>query len=738
MALSSESAFFLQIIRMTGMDLNERKNRILALLKDPSYVPMKEKELAVLMQVRTEDRPVFKQCLGELLADGAISVSKRGKYQLPQIRTLQGVFSASGHGYGFVCVDGVEGDFFISEKNTGTALHGDTVLIDPYDIGYRRRRDGKSREAVVVDIVERATDLVVGTYDAAKNRYGFVIPDSKRIDRDIFIPVEDSMGAADGPKVVVKLTDYGDERRSPQGKIIEILGHIGDPGIDILAILRSYGIDTEFPEKVAKQAERIPRQMIDTDYNGREDIRELDMVTIDGPDTKDIDDAVSLVEKGDDYELGVHIADVTHYVKEGSAIDKEALRRGTSIYPLDRVIPMLPQALCNGICSLNESVDRPALSCFMTINKKGEITDHRIALTAINTNHKMTYGDVNRIITFHDEELIGKYSDVADMLIKMHEVATLLRRKRKARGSIDFDIPETKIELDESGHVLDIHPHERNNATRLIEDFMIAANETVAEHFYWAQSPFVYRIHENPDMDKIRKLSAFIRNFGYGIKVKNDEVHPKELQKLLAGIEDTPEESLISRLTLRAMQRAKYSTCCEGHFGLALKYYCHFTSPIRRYPDLQIHRIIKESLRGSLDEKRIDHYNAMLSDVCTQSSRTERTADEAERECDKLKKAEYMQEHIGEVFEGVISGVTNWGIYVELPNTVEGLVHISKIEGDYFSYNEDTYELTGRATGRRFCLGTKIRVVCNFVDMETRTVDFILADDVSALDNDIY
>ena len=717
--------------------LTERKNRILALMNDPAFVPMKEKELAVMMQVSAYDRPVFKQCLEELLAEGAISVSKRGKYQLHVKTTQEGIFAASGHGYGFVRVEGEDGDFFISEKNTGTALHGDRVLIEPFD-KIPARGSGKSREAAVVEIIERATDIVVGTYDAARNHYGFVIPDSNRIDRDIFIPLEDSMGAVDGHKVVVKLTDYGDDRRSPQGKVVEILGHAGDPGIDILAIMKAYGMNTEFPEKVINQAQKIPQELSETDYNGREDIRNLDMVTIDGADTKDIDDAVSLTMNGENYELGVHIADVSHYVKENSALDKEALARGTSCYPVDRVIPMLPHELSNGICSLNENVDRLALSCFMTIDKKGVITDHRLAMTVINTNHKMTYDDVNKIITDHDETLIEKYADVSDMLIKMHELAKILRHRRKMRGSIDFDLAETKIELDANGHPTAIRPSERNNATRLIEDFMLAANETVAEHFFWAEAPFVYRIHEKPDMDKIKKLSTFIRNFGYGIKLKDDGIHPKELQKLLAGIEDTPEESLISRLTLRSMQKAKYSPCCEGHFGLALKYYCHFTSPIRRYPDLQIHRIIKESLRGRLDEKRIEHYNRILPDVCHQSSTTERIADDVEREVDKLKKAEYMQDHIGDVYEGVISGVTNWGIYVELPNTVEGLVHVSKIEGDYFSYNEDTYELVGHSTGRRYALGTKVRVICNMVDIATRAVDFVLADDVSALDNDIY
>ena len=711
--------------RKNGFD---RKKRILAYMKSPGYVPMKEKDLAVMMEIPAEERKAFKQCLEELLEDGSVSVSKRGKYGLPEKKTLTGIFSSSGHGYGFVHVDGVEGDFFISAKNTATALHGDTVVIEPYEKNHGHRGNGKNREAAVVEIAERATDIAVGTYDAVRNRYGFVIPDAARFENDIFIPVEDSMGAVSGHKVVVHITDYGDERRCPQGRITEILGHTGDPGIDILSILKAYGMEAQFPEKVAKQAAKIPRELTEADYSGREDLRDLDMVTIDGPDSKDLDDAVSLTMDGDRWVLGVHIADVTHYVKEGSAIDKEALKRGTSCYPVDRVIPMLPQALCNGICSLNEREDRLALSVFMTVSPKGEVTEHRFSMSVINTNHRMTYGDADRIITDHDPELTERYSDVAEMLKAMHELALKLRSRRTGCGSIDFDLPETEITLDDEGRPVSVHPHERNNATRLIEDFMIAANETVAEHFFWADVPFVYRIHEKPDIEKIKNLATFIRNFGYGIKIRDDEVHPKELQKLLSGIENTPEEALISRLALRSMQRAVYSTECAGHFGLALKYYCHFTSPIRRYPDLQIHRIIKEHLRGSLDEKRIAHYAKILGNVCVQSSRTERIADEAERETEKLKKAEYMQKRIGETFDGVISGVTNWGIYVELPNTVEGLVHISKIPGDYYSCSEETHELIGHATGRRFALGMKVKVVCNMVDLTMRTVDFVLAE----------
>lgn len=719
-------------------DKDFKKNKILSLISDPMYVPMKEKELVVVMQVSKDQRDLFKECLNELLADGLISINKRGKYSLPVVESYTGIFTSSGHGYGFVSVEGIDGDFYIAEKNVNTAMYGDEVLIDPIELynsgkGRGKRvtttRSGKSKEAVVVKILKRETTLVVGTYDAAKNQYGFVIPDNNKMDQDIFIPVGSSMGAMSGHKVVAKIVDYGGNNKSPEGKVVEILGHITDPGVDVLAILKAYGVDIDFPPKVMGQAEKIPSELIDTDYNGREDLRDLTMVTIDGEDSKDLDDAVSLTMDGSNYELGVHIADVTHYVKEGSALDREALNRGTSCYPTDRVVPMLPHALCNGICSLNERVDRLALSCFMTVNEKGEIIDHRFAMSVIKTNHRMTYSDVNKIITDGDEELISKYADVSPMLIKMQELALLLRAKRKSRGSIDFELAETQILLDEKGHPIKVCPHERNNATKLIEDFMLAANETVAEHFFWAESPFVYRIHEKPDVDKIKKLSLFIKNFGFNIKIKDESVHPKELQKLLTSIEGTPEETLISRLTLRSMQRAKYSVSCDGHFGLALKYYCHFTSPIRRYPDLQIHRIIKEYLRGNLSDERIEHYNKILPDVCLQSSRRERVANDAEREVEKLKKAEYMIDHIGEIYEGVISGVTNWGIYVELPNTVEGLVHISKIAGDYYIYCEDSYELVGQATGRRFSLGNPIKVCVNSVDLELRAVDFVIAEE---------
>jgi ribonuclease R len=580
----------------------------------------------------------------------------------------------------------------------------------------------------VKQILTRGTTQLVGIYQQSKN-YGFVIPDNDRFARDVFIPKEASKGAMKGHKVVVLLTDYGDERRNPEGKVIEILGHITDPGTDVLSIVKGYDLPTEFPEKVMNQAERVPDQISEADMAGRMDLRDVQMVTIDGEDAKDLDDAVSLTMEGDKYVLGVHIADVSNYVQEKSAMDREALKRGTSVYLVDRVIPMLPRRLSNGICSLNAGEDRLALSCIMTIDPKGNIVDHEIAETVIHVDQRMSYTGVQKILD-GDEETVKKYEVLVPMLVRMKELAALLREKRRARGSIDFDFPETKVILNEKGEPIEIRPYERNTATRIIEDFMLAANETVAEDCFWQELPFVYRTHDNPDPDRMRKLAAFINNFGYSIHLKDDEVHPKELQKLLAKLEETPEEDLISRLTLRSMKQAKYTTECTGHFGLAAKYYCHFTSPIRRYPDLQIHRIIKDVLRGRMNGTREEHYRSILPEVARQSSERERKADEAERETIKLKKVEYMSHHLWEEFDGVISGVTAWGIYVELPNTVEGLVRTASLQGDYFEYNESACAMVGVHTGKSYAIGQKVKVQVTGADKMTRTIDFELVEGI--------
>ncbi len=567
---------------------------------------------------------------------------------------------------------------------------------------------------------------LVGTYEQSQN-FGFVIPDNTKIGTDVFVPKERSKGAVTGAKVVVELTSYGDESHKPEGRVVEILGHINDPGVDIISVVRGFGLPTEFGEKALHQAERVPETVSEADMAGRMDLRNLQMVTIDGEDAKDLDDAVSLYrdEKGL-YRLGVHIADVTNYVQENSALDWEALERGTSVYLVDRVIPMLPHRLSNGICSLNAGVDRLALSCLMTIDAKGEVRDYQIAETVICVNRRMSYNGVKKILEDHDEEECKAYEPFVPMLEQMRELSAILRDRRHKRGSIDFDFAESKIILDGEGHPVDIRPYERSVATRMIEDFMLAANETVAQYFYWLELPFVYRTHEKPDSDKIRKLATFIRNFGYRIKVTGEEIHPKEIQKLLDQIADTKEETMISRLTLRSMQQAKYTVECTGHFGLAFQHYCHFTSPIRRYPDLQIHRIIKEQLRGKLTKERIERYEERLPEVAKHSSKMERRAAEAERETDRIKKAEYMEDHIGEIWEGVISGITQWGLYVELHNTVEGLLHVSALSGDYFYYDEEACEMVGKESGVVYKLGQRLTIRVKNADRLTGTVDFEL------------
>lgn len=699
----------------------KKKNLICELIQDEMYVPMKEKEMAVFMQVAREDRKEFSRMLNELLAESRISITSKGKYMKADEHIVTGTFISNARGFGFVEVEGREEDLFIPDTKTGGAFHLDTVQVKLLP-GQR----GKRQEAEIIRIVSHGTTQIVGTFQKSP-KFGFVVPDNMKLSADIFVPIERSKGAVDGHKVVVELTDYGNEHKKPEGKVIEILGHINDPGVDILSIVKNFGLPVEFEEKVLNQAQRVAEDVSEMDRQGREDLRSVSMVTIDGEDAKDLDDAVSVSREGENYLLGVHIADVTNYVQENSALDREALKRGTSVYLVDRVIPMLPHTLSNGICSLNEGVDRLALSCIMTVNPKGEVIDYRIVESVICVDRRMSYTSVKKILEDEDKDECKEYEEFVPMFVLMEELAGILRAKRKKRGSIDFDFPETKILLDREGHPMEIKPYERNTATKIIEDFMLLANETVAQHFYWLELPFVYRIHDNPDPEKIAKLCTFISNFGYGMKTSKEEVHPKEVQKLLTKIEGTPEEALISRLTLRSMRQAKYSVENSGHFGLACEYYSHFTSPIRRYPDLQIHRIIKEQLRGRLKENRVSHYQEILPQIADHSSKMERRADEAERETNKLKKTEYMEGHIGERFEGVISGITSWGIYVELPNTVEGLIHVSALSGDYFYYDEANYEMVGRDTGKKYKLGERIAIVVEGTDRFSRTVDFVEA-----------
>ncbi len=704
--------------------LKKRKEVIYDFMCDDLYVPMKFKELAMLLQVSKENRDELRQALESLESEGKIYLSKRGKYCKGAAKRIIGTYKANQRGFGFVILPEEASDIYISEENTGGAFDGDEV-----EVVITRESGDRNREGQIVRIISRGVVRIVGLYQKKlKSSYGFVLPDNQRIIQDIFIPEGASKGAVNGHKVVAELTSYGGNGRKPEGKIIEIIGHINDPGTDIMSIVKGFDLPVEFPEKVLNQAERAARPISDADAAGRKDLKDWQMVTIDGEDAKDLDDAVSITRDGDNYILGVHIADVTNYVQENSALDREAYKRGTSVYLADRVIPMLPHTLSNDICSLNEGVDRLALSCIMTVNEKGIVTDHEIAETVICVDRRMTYTSVKKILEEQDEEEISKYRELVPMFQLMEELSGILRRRREQRGSIDFDFPETKMVLDENGRPLEIKPYDRNVAAKIIEDFMLLANETVAEDYYWQELPFVYRTHETPEEGKVRALATFINNFGYSMHVGINEVLPKEIQKLLAKTAGTPEEALISRLALRSMKQARYMPENTGHFGLAANYYTHFTSPIRRYPDLQIHRIIKDSLRGRMKEEKIQHYQKILPEVTKQASETERRAEEAERETVKLKKAEYMQEHIGEVFEGVISGLTKWGMYVELPNTVEGLVHVVNMTDDHYDYDESRYEMAGVHTGKVYKLGQKIHVRVAGTDRMLRTIDFQIAE----------
>lgn len=704
----------------------QRKKIVYNIIQDDVYQPLKLKEFSYLLQVPPRDREQLKQILDELVAEGKISITKKGKYTKLEKGLVRGIFESNARGFGFVTVEGEEEDYFIPENAVGDAMYHDVVLMQvviPY------AEPGKRKEGKVIKVLERGITQVVGTFQKSRN-FGFVVPDNQRFEKDIFLSKSESKNLSEGHKVVVKIIDYGGDGKNPEGKVLEVLGHANDPRVDILSVIKAYDVPLEFPQEVMQQVKRVNDEVFEREKAGRMDIRGWQTVTIDGEDAKDLDDAITLTRQDGGYQLGVHIADVSHYVTEGSALDQEALKRGTSIYLIDRVIPMLPHKLSNGICSLNAGVDRLALSCIMDIDAKGRIIGHKIAETVVRVDERMSYTSVAKILEEQDTEEIERYENLVPMFQLMKELSDILRQRRHERGSIDFDFPESKLILDEDGKPLEIYPYDRNCATKIIEDFMLAANETIAEDFFWQELPFVYRTHESPDPDKIQKLAVFIQNFGYFLKNSSKEhIHPKEIQKLLNKIEGTEEEALISRLALRSMKQARYTTTNIGHFGLSAKYYCHFTSPIRRYPDLQIHRIIKENLHGNLQKKRVKHYEQILPKVAEISSKTERRAEEMEREVVKMKKVEYMEQHLGEIFVGVISGITTWGIYVELPNTIEGMIRVADMVDDYYNYDERSYSMVGEMTGRTFELGMRVAVRVKETNKMLRTIDFELYDE---------
>ncbi len=703
--------------------IEERKNKILGFVNDDKYTPMRVVDIAFLLEVPSKDRFLFEEIVNELVNEGKIIVTKKGKIMTPEkLNIVCGNFVSHSKGFGFVATEKeFEEDIFIPASAVNGAMHKDRVWCRIIS------NVGQRPEGEIIKVLERGMNSIVGTFEQAKG-YGFVVPDDKKLAHDIFISKENCKGAVSGHKVVVKIIKPPADRRSPEGVVTEILGHINDPGVDIISIIRQFELPLDFPDDVYKEIEGISSEVDEKEIEGRNDLRNIQMVTIDGEDAKDLDDAVSVskLENGN-YKLGVHIADVSNYVKENSPLDKEALKRGTSVYLVDRVIPMLPHKLSNGICSLNAGADRLAVSCIMEIDKNGKVVSHEVCQSVINVDRRMSYTIVNDLLTDENSQYFEEYRDFIPMFKMLEELRNILLEKRIKRGAVEFDFTEAKIILDDDGKPVDIKPYERNIATSIIEECMLVCNETIAEQFFWLEIPFVFRSHSEPDSEKIQKLSDFVSKFGY--RLKGSSAHPKSFQKILSEAKDTPEDIIINRVVLRSLKQARYTSENEGHFGLAAKYYCHFTSPIRRYPDLEIHRLIKEYFDGKLTEKRILKLSKNITEIARQSSVRERVAEEAERETDNLKKVEFMADKVGQSFDGIISGVTNWGIYVELPNTVEGLVAVRNMEDDYYIYDEDNLQYIGEHTHKVYSLGDKVRVKLVRANIYERNLDFEFDED---------
>ncbi|WP_078555707.1 ribonuclease R [Bacillus alkalicellulosilyticus] len=703
---------------------DERIQKVLDYMREEISKPLSVTELEEAFGLTdTSEFKDFVKLLNYMEESGMIVRTRSNRYGLPEkMNLVRGKVQANAKGFAFIIPleDIGEKDVYVNSMDLGSAMNGDTVLVRLHP-----KSTGTRPEGQVIRILERGTTEVVGTFVDSQH-YGFVVADDKRIPNDIFIPKNAVKGAVDGHKVVVIITKYPEGKMSAEGEVITILGHKNDPGIDILSIIHKHGLPGEFPEDVIHQAESVPDKISEDEIGKRRDLRDKTIVTIDGADAKDLDDAVN-VERLDNgnYKLGVHIADVSYYVREGSPIDKEAAERGTSVYLVDRVIPMIPHRLSNGICSLNPKVDRLTLSCEMEITPEGEVVGHDIFESVIRTTERMTYTDVRDILMESDEEVMKKYEELIPFFKQMGELADILRKKRFERGAIDFDFKEAKVLVAEDGKPTDVVLRERSVAEKLIEEFMLAANETIAEHFHWMNIPFIYRIHEDPNTEKLEKFLEFITNFGYVVRGNANTVHPRALQMLLDEVRGKPEETVISTVMLRSMQQAKYDPKSLGHFGLSTEFYTHFTSPIRRYPDLIVHRLIRTYLvEGKTDAATQNIWSEKLSEIARHSSEMERRAVDAERETDEVKKAQYMEDKIGETFTGMVSSVTNFGIFVELENTIEGLVHVSYLTDDYYHYDERQYAMIGERTGNVFRIGDEIEVRCVNVNVDEASIDF--------------
>lgn len=647
---------------------------------------------------------------------------KNRKKQRPAVT---GILSKHKKGFGFVIPDegSFDRDIFISPSDMNGAMEGDRVEVDLIPEYLWEQ----SPQGIITKVTDRKLKEVAGFFDKGK-KFGFVVPVDRKHNEDIYIPKKAFSGAKNGDIVVAAITGYPDRKNSAEGKITGILARAGEPGGDIKAIIRQRGLFFTFPSKAAAQAKAISKAGVgEQDMAGRRDLRGENIITIDGADSKDFDDAVSVkrLDNGN-FLLGVHIADVSHYIGEDSPLDKEALKRGNSVYIINQVVPMLPKELSNGICSLNEGEDRLTLSVDMEITPEGDITEHNIYESVIRSKHRMVYTDVSDIIENDDRELAAKYSDIYDMLMDMKELAQILRSKREAAGSLDFDLDEAYITLDEKGVPVSVNLCERRTANRMIEEFMLAANKTVAEQFFWLELPFVYRVHEKPDAEKMQEFRTFLMGLSIRLKGEGGNIHPKALNEVLEQVAGTSYENVVNTVMLRSMKKAFYSTECEGHFGLSMKYYCHFTSPIRRYPDLIIHRIIKEYLHGGIDDERIAVLSKKTQEAAETSSVTERAAIELERDVEKMKKAQYMSYHLGEKFEGVISGITGYGMYVELENTIEGLVRLDRMYDDYYDAYPEQYRIVGQRTNKVYSLGQRVSIIVSDADYYEGTIDFRL------------
>ena len=700
--------------------MEEQQQKILDLMKDEDYVPMKAKELALIMRVPKNEYNEFLEVLGNLELEMKIQKNRKNRYKLVEKTYYDGIYRKNQKGFGFVRIENEE-EIYITKENSLNALNGDRVLVEILE----ESNKVKSAEGKVVRILKHEKDTIVGIFQNNKS-FGFVVPDDRNFGTDIFISKKNFGKARDNHKVLVKITKYPQDGKNAEGKIIEVLGNVNEAGVDMLSLIKEYNLPSTFPEEVVEEAKKYGDKIDEKDIKNRVDFRDRKIFTIDGEDAKDLDDAVR-VEKLDNgnYKLEVHIADVSHYVKENSLLDREAIIRGTSIYMLGRVIPMLPRELSNGICSLNEGEDRFTLSCIMEIDKKGNVISGEVVKGIINVTKRMSYTDVQAILD-GNELVINHYKPYIQEFKNMEELALILKNKRMEQGYLNLDIPESKIGLDIDGKVVSVGKYETSFANEIIEQFMLSANETIAEKFYWLQAPFIYRVHEKPDIEKIQELNKFLFNFGLKIKANKDNIYPKEFAKILEETKGKEEEKVVSNLVLRTLKLARYEAENKGHFGIASNYYCHFTSPIRRYPDLFIHRVISKYLEENYDVKEnwIEEHQKQAEDRAKQSSEREKIATKVEREAEDLKKAEYMESRIGEEYEGIVSSITSFGMFVELENTIEGLIRFEDLGDEYFIYNEEKKQLIGEKSNKVYKIGDKVKIRVKKASKILRQIDF--------------